>query len=81
MKTIPLWAGTLITIFDTFTFLFLDRYGLRKLEFFFAFLILVMAVSFGYNFFVEIPDPVRRGFFITRKVCPKYRIQLYALAG
>ena len=24
-KAIPLWAGALITIFDTFTFLFLDR--------------------------------------------------------
>ena len=31
-KAIPLWAGTLITVIDTFTFLFLDKYGLRKLE-------------------------------------------------
>ena len=35
---ILVWAGVLITITDTFTFLFLDKYGLRKLEFFFAFL-------------------------------------------
>ena len=30
---IPLWAGALITGADTFTFLFLERYGLRKLEY------------------------------------------------
>lgn len=45
----PLWAGTIITIFDTFTFLFLDKYGLRKLELFFGLLITVMAVTFGYE--------------------------------
>ena len=56
LKTIPLWAGCLITIFDTFTFLLLDRYGLRKLEYFFAFLISVMAFTFGYEYFVDIPD-------------------------
>ena len=54
-KAIPLWAGTLITIADTFTFLFLDKYGIRKLEVFFAFLIAMMAFSFGYNYFAHIP--------------------------
>jgi Mn2+/Fe2+ NRAMP family transporter len=34
---------------DTFTFLFLDKYGLRKLEAFFGLLIAVMAVTFGYE--------------------------------
>lgn len=34
---------------DTFTFLFLDKYGLRKLELFFGLLITVMAVTFGYE--------------------------------
>lgn len=38
-----------ITVFDTFTFLLLDKYGLRKLEFFFGFLIAVMGLSFGYE--------------------------------
>lgn len=47
---IPLWAGVLITIFDTFFFLFLDKYGLRKLEVFFCVLISVMALTFGYEF-------------------------------
>ena len=51
-----MWAGTLITIADTFTFLFLDKYGLRKLEAFFALLIATMAFSFGYNYFVQLPD-------------------------
>lgn len=48
-KQIPLWAGVLITIVDTFSFLFLDKYGLRKLEFFFGLLITTMAVTFGYE--------------------------------
>lgn len=55
-KAIPLWVGTIITIADTFTFLFLDKYGLRKLEVFFGFLITVMAVTFGYEFFIVKPE-------------------------
>lgn len=55
-KAIPLWVGTIITILDTFTFLFLDKYGLRKLEVFFGLLITMMAVSFGYEFLVVKPD-------------------------
>ncbi|CAD1469192.1 unnamed protein product, partial [Heterotrigona itama] len=38
-KAIPIWGGVLITVIDTFTFLLLDKYGLRKLELFFGFLI------------------------------------------
>uniref|UniRef100_A0A1I8J3B1 Solute carrier family 11 member 1 n=1 Tax=Macrostomum lignano TaxID=282301 RepID=A0A1I8J3B1_9PLAT len=53
---IPLWAGVLITIVDTFTFLLLDKYGLRRLEAFFGFLILTMAVTFGYEYVVVQPD-------------------------
>ncbi|XP_013399116.1 natural resistance-associated macrophage protein 2-like [Lingula anatina] len=56
---IKLWAGVLITIVDTFTFLLLDKYGLRKLEVFFGFLILIMAVSFGYEYIVVAPDQVQ----------------------
>lgn len=64
--SIPLWAGVLITIFDTFTFLALDRYGLRKLEAFFCFLITVMAVTFGYEYGVVKPDQIEviKGLFI-----------------
>lgn len=41
--------GVLITVVDTFTFLLLDKYGLRKLELLFGILITIMAVAFGYE--------------------------------
>lgn len=53
---IPLYGGVLITIADTFTFLFLDKYGLRKLEGFFGLLITIMAVTFGYEYIVAKPN-------------------------
>ncbi|XP_041097649.1 natural resistance-associated macrophage protein 2 isoform X2 [Polyodon spathula] len=53
---IPLWGGVLITIVDTFVFLFLDKYGLRKLEAFFGFLITIMAITFGYEYVTVKPD-------------------------
>ncbi|CAL8403157.1 unnamed protein product [Arctogadus glacialis] len=63
---IPLWAGVLITIVDTFVFLFLDKYGLRKLEAFFGVLITIMAISFGYEYVLVKPDQleVMKGMFI-----------------
>ncbi|XP_052466453.1 natural resistance-associated macrophage protein 2 [Carassius gibelio] len=63
---IPLWAGVLITIFDTFVFLFLDKYGLRKLEAFFGLLITIMAFSFGYEYVRVAPDQaeVMKGMFV-----------------
>ncbi|XP_067244899.1 natural resistance-associated macrophage protein 2-like [Chanodichthys erythropterus] len=63
---IPLWGGVLITIIDTFVFLFLDKYGLRKLEAFFGFLITVMALSFGYEYVRVAPDQgeVLKGMFL-----------------
>jgi NRAMP (natural resistance-associated macrophage protein)-like metal ion transporter len=56
MKAIPIYIGVIITVFDTFTFLLMDKYGLRKLEFLFGLLITVMAVTFGYEFFVVKPE-------------------------
>ncbi|XP_014615201.1 PREDICTED: protein Malvolio isoform X2 [Polistes canadensis] len=63
---LPLWGGVLITIIDTFTFLFLDKYGLRKLEFFFGLLITIMGVTFGYEYVISKPpqDQVVEGMFI-----------------
>ncbi|TPP56242.1 Natural resistance-associated macrophage protein 2 [Fasciola gigantica] len=63
---VPLWAGALITITDTFTFLFLDKYGLRKLELFFGILITTMAITFGYEYTVVKPPQleVLRGLFV-----------------
>ncbi|PKI42609.1 metal transporter Nramp2-like [Punica granatum] len=47
---LPLWAGVLITASDCFLFLFLENYGVRKLEAVFAFLIGTMALSFAWMF-------------------------------
>ncbi|KAF8673699.1 hypothetical protein HU200_048448 [Digitaria exilis] len=48
--TVPLWGGVVITALDCFIFLFLENYGVRKLEAFFAVLIATMAVSFAIMF-------------------------------
>ncbi|XP_047642572.1 natural resistance-associated macrophage protein 2 isoform X3 [Phacochoerus africanus] len=63
---IPLWGGVLITIADTFVFLFLDKYGLRKLEAFFGFLITIMALTFGYEYVTVKPSQsqVLKGMFL-----------------
>jgi len=53
-RLIPLCAGVLVTIMDTFTFLLLDRYGLRKLEAFFGLLIVVMAGTVFHSFLLQI---------------------------
>ncbi|KAG1368601.1 Metal transporter Nramp2 [Cocos nucifera] len=45
---LPLWAGVVITAMDCFMFLFLENYGVRKLEAVFAFLIATMAFSFAW---------------------------------
>jgi len=58
LGAIPLWAGVLITACDAFLFLLLDKYGLRYLEGFFAFLIMIMSVTFGYEYVVSQPDQV-----------------------
>ncbi|XP_029670621.1 protein Malvolio isoform X2 [Formica exsecta] len=57
-KAIPIWGGVLITVIDTFTFLFLDKYGLRKLELFFGVLISVMGITFGYEYIVSEPSQI-----------------------
>lgn len=54
--TIPLWAGVLITALDCFVFLFLENYGVRKLEAFFGVLIATMAISFAIMFGETKPD-------------------------
>jgi manganese transport protein len=47
---LPMMYGTLITVFDTFLFLFLQRYGIRKME---AFIILLVA-TIGFSFFIQL---------------------------
>uniref|UniRef100_A0A915JP49 Natural resistance-associated macrophage protein n=1 Tax=Romanomermis culicivorax TaxID=13658 RepID=A0A915JP49_ROMCU len=53
---IPIWVGVIITIIDTITFLFIDRFGVKKLEAFFCFLIAVMALTFGYEYGIVKPN-------------------------
>ncbi|CAM8911144.1 hypothetical protein QQ045_031830 [Rhodiola kirilowii] len=47
---LPLWAGVVITASDCFIFLFLENYGVRKLEAVFAVLIGTMGLSFAWMF-------------------------------
>uniref|UniRef100_A0A914ELP4 Uncharacterized protein n=1 Tax=Acrobeloides nanus TaxID=290746 RepID=A0A914ELP4_9BILA len=63
---IPLFVGVLITMTDTFTFLFLDTYGIRKLEMVFGILIAIMGVTFGYEFFIVNPNKLSivKGMFL-----------------
>ncbi|MBZ3879035.1 Natural resistance-associated macrophage protein 2 [Sciurus carolinensis] len=62
---VPLWGGVLITIADTFVFLFLDKYGLRKLEAFFGFLITIMALTFGYEAMKPSQSQILKGIFLS----------------
>eukprot|EP00884_Botryococcus_braunii_P012365 jgi/Botrbrau1/21129/Bobra.0061s0023.1 len=48
---VPLWAGVLITVVDSFLILFIERLGIRHLEAVFAVLISTMAASFGVMYF------------------------------
>ncbi|GMH16452.1 hypothetical protein Nepgr_018293 [Nepenthes gracilis] len=47
---IPLWASVVITALDCFVFLFLENYGVRKLEAGLAVLIATMAAAFAWLF-------------------------------
>ncbi|KAJ7966558.1 Metal transporter [Quillaja saponaria] len=53
---LPLWAGVIITASDCFLFLFLENYGVRKLEAVFAILIATMGLSFAWMFGDTKPD-------------------------
>jgi len=55
---IPLWAGAIITICDSFVFLFIHYFGVRKLEGFFAVLIFIVGSCFITNMFAANPDPL-----------------------
>ncbi|KAL6961413.1 Metal transporter [Sarracenia purpurea var. burkii] len=55
---VPLWAGVVITASDCFLFLFLENYGVRKLEAVFAVLIATMAISFAWMFGETKPNGV-----------------------
>jgi len=73
---ISLPVGCLITALDTFTFMHLHRYGVRRFEYFFVFLIMVMAAMFGWNFFWGGPEwsEIGKGWLIPR--CQPQHTQL-----
>lgn len=64
----PLWVGAIVTIFDSFLFLFIHYYGIRKLEYFFLLLIAMMAFTFCGNMFLAKPDV---GLMIEGALIPK----------
>ncbi|KAF5961187.1 hypothetical protein HYC85_002396 [Camellia sinensis] len=55
---VPLWGGVVITACDCFVFLFLENFGVRKLEAVFAVLIATMAMSFAWMFVDTKPNGV-----------------------
>ena len=58
----------MITIFDSFIFLFIHYFGVRKLEGFFAFLICVMGIAFFMNMVKAEPDysAMARGWIVPK---------------
>eukprot|EP00611_Tribonema_gayanum_P018116 TRINITY_DN31192_c0_g1_i1.p1 TRINITY_DN31192_c0_g1~~TRINITY_DN31192_c0_g1_i1.p1 ORF type:complete len:658 (+),score=140.42 TRINITY_DN31192_c0_g1_i1:114-1976(+) len=55
---VPLWAGCVITAVDTFTFLFMHVFGVRKLEGLFVVLVATMTVTFFINYASEPPAAI-----------------------
>jgi manganese transport protein len=53
---LPLIYGTLITVFDTFIFLFLQRFGILKMEAFILLLVATIGFSFLIQMFIAKPD-------------------------
>ncbi|KMT19135.1 hypothetical protein BVRB_1g015320 isoform A [Beta vulgaris subsp. vulgaris] len=53
---LPLWANVVITAADCFVFLFLESYGVRKMEAAFGIMVTIMAISFAYMFFDAKPS-------------------------
>jgi natural resistance-associated macrophage protein len=68
---LPLWAGAIITILDSFLFLFIHYWGVRKLEFFFLFLIAVMTITFMINMIAIKPDVGEMAFGMFIPTVPK----------
>jgi len=57
----PLYIGCLITAFDTFTFMLIHYYGVRKMELIFGGLIFVLVVAFSIEFGIAQPDGLSLG--------------------
>ncbi|PWA40970.1 Natural resistance-associated macrophage protein [Artemisia annua] len=66
--SIPVWCGVLLTGFSTLILLALQQYGVRKLEFLIAFLVLTIAVCFLVELGIAKPDAseVLYGLFVPQ---------------
>lgn len=53
---LPLMYGTCITVLDTFLFLFLQKYGIRKMEAFILLLVATIGMSFFIQLFIAKPN-------------------------
>jgi len=77
----PLWVGSVITGFDTFTFLLIHYCGKRFLEVFIFTLILLMMTCFFVNFAI-MPPPASEIFGGMVPSCPSYAVlQLVGTVG
>lgn len=65
---LPLIWGTVITVLDTFLFLILQRYGIRKMEAFIVCLVAIIGCSFLVEMLLAKPDlsQVAKGFIPTK---------------
>ncbi|CAI2182093.1 11845_t:CDS:2 [Funneliformis geosporum] len=79
---LPLWIGTMLTAMDTFIFMLLQNYGVRKLEAFFMTLIAFMAVCFWVEMFQSEPNigEIFKGMLIPA-VPPSAVVQAVAMIG
>jgi manganese transport protein len=76
---LPLIYGTCITVLDTFLFLFLQKYGIRKLEAFIIMLVAIIGFSFFIQLFIAQPDLSKAIVgFIPSKLSPE---ALYIAVG
>ncbi|KAL8230423.1 hypothetical protein R6Q57_000201 [Mikania cordata] len=65
---VPVWCGVLLTGFSTLVLLALQQYGVRKLEFLIAFMVLTIAVCFLVELGISKPDAseVLYGLFVPQ---------------
>ncbi|EIE81843.1 hypothetical protein RO3G_06548 [Rhizopus delemar RA 99-880] len=79
---LKLWIGVMITATDTFLFMWLQQYGVRKMEIFFMSLIGVMIACFWVEMFASHPsiDLLLKGILIP-EIPKEARVQAVGMVG
>ncbi|RCH99355.1 hypothetical protein CU098_001065, partial [Rhizopus stolonifer] len=79
---IQLWVGVMITATDTFFFMWLQQYGVRKIEVFFITLIGIMVACFGIEMFASHPsfESILQG-IVVPEIPPEARVQAVGMVG